>query len=414
MGVNMLFQQLKVPLRISYLALALELQSLLPALATPGAAALAAAASECESIFQARNVDFEALPPVSLALGVDDECEESDCGLNALQVLSAQHMPWRRRGVLQVHPAEESQETEASQEYGLVYALYTYGAPSTSKPAFQDLSRPSRSFRGLRCYTENILKTPGVDSRQIDFAALWMPFLHPRVPTLALRWKRNSPYWPGSGAPAEPLNVAGHYIDVGLHSQKDYVDRLARVTIKGGHGDLHTEEPFALAFKYVFMAFGAYDEQGPGYNEKTMRQQLAAHAEDFKVVAQEVLKTVEANDNIFIVQDKNSLDCVLVFEGTSSPLELQTSLKQFGTGYCGFTDVHAGYRDKLSMLMKYTMPKLRPKLAKCELVSVTGHSQGGALADIFSACANSRRVTDLDYRQQMWVKRTPESMPEVH
>ncbi|CAE8589864.1 unnamed protein product [Polarella glacialis] len=162
------------------------------------------------------------------------------------------------------------------------------------------------------------------------------------------------------------------------------------------------------------MAYGAYDYHGKGYNEKTMAQQLASHAPDFKIVAHVVQNTLEAKDNIFIVQDSDTLDCVLVFEGTSTLAEFETSIKMFGTGYCGFKDVHSGYRDKLWWLMKYSMPKLRPKLAKCNKVTVTGHSLGGALADIFSACANSQRQNDPDYRQQMWHQGTPESMTEVY
>ncbi|CAE8668901.1 unnamed protein product, partial [Polarella glacialis] len=119
-------------------------------------------------------------------------------------------------------------------------------------------------------------------------------------------------------------------------------------------------------------------------------------------------------DNIFIVQDRDTLDCVLVFEGASTLAELGTPYKCYGTGYCGFKDVHAGYRDKLWWLMKYSMPKLRPKLEKCNQVTVTGHSLGGALADIFSACANSQRLNDPDHRQQMWHEGTPESMTEVY
>ena len=67
--------------------------------------------------------------------------------------------------------------------------MYTFGAVATSKTPLQDLSQPSRAFRGVRCYTETILSHA---TRQTDVATIFMGLSHPLVPTLALHWKKDS------------------------------------------------------------------------------------------------------------------------------------------------------------------------------------------------------------------------------
>ena len=66
--------------------------------------------------------------------------------------------------------------------------MYTFGAVATSKTPLEDRSQESRNFRGLRCYTETIL----TGMRQTDVATIFMGLQHPRVPTLALHWKKDS------------------------------------------------------------------------------------------------------------------------------------------------------------------------------------------------------------------------------
>ena len=118
---------------------------------------------------------------------------------------------------------------------------------------------------------------------------------------------------------------------------------------------------------------------------------------------------------MFLVQNHETLDCVLAFEGTHSFNEFGRNLEGAGDGYCGFHGVHKGYADKLYWLMMFSMPKLRPSLSKCnkagakskqnssttclltwlpasilmqssaslepKQVSCTGHSLGGSLCE---------------------------------
>jgi len=295
---------------------------------------------------------------------------------------------------------------------GLVYAMYTFGAVATSTSPLTDLSRGG-SFRGLRCYTETIL--PGGLVRLSDIAAIFMMNLqHASVPTLALHWKKDSEYYPGSGRPDLPKLELGRTGEPTLHDMRNYIDRLADLQL-GGHKVAHND-PFARSHLFGFLAWGAYERTLSvlAQQKMTMQQIIQQKLPGWNLVAQTQQDTLEAVDNMWLVQEANSLDCVLAFEGTHSVNEFFRNLKVTQSGYCGFGGVHAGYADKLHWLMKYSMPKLRPSLAKCNKVSCTGHSLGGSLCEVFAACANSRRAGDNDYKLQMWTTGKPERMPSIH
>lgn len=356
---------------------------------------------------------------VPAALSADDECaagagaEGENCGLNALQ----------RRGLKNAAEAaavltngdEASAATGAAEEGGeegqevgvpgIVSEVYTFGAPGTSATPFLDLSRPDRVFQGLRAYTENLLGVHG-ESKQIDGGAIWGNYKHPFIPTVVLHWARDSWYVPNAGKPDWPMQGGLVYADWNLHHRQHYVDRLAHIMLEGQSAS--GRSPFPKALSMAYLAFEAYNTQD-GF-KKIVRENLPGH----RLVAHAVQDTIEAKDSVWLVQSNSDLGCSLVFTGTKGAGELSTSLKQYETGYCGYPDVHAGYRDKVYWITKGMFwLKLRPKLAKCSRVDCAGHSLGGSLCDIFAACANSNRTWDVDYRRQMWTQGTPELMPEI-
>merc|ERR1712129_503729 len=119
-------------------------------------------------------------------------------------------------------------------------------------------------------------------------------------------------------------------------------------------------------------------------------------------------------DPVMIAQHTTTLDCALVFSGTNNAAnELASSTTGYSTGYCGFDDVHVGYRNELWHITKDLWPVIAPKLSKCKTVSCVGHSMGGPLCDIFAACANSGRTEDEDYVQQSWILGTHAAMEEI-
>lgn len=336
------------------------------------------------------------------AVRADDECSaeaegaEAACGFSALQMKSEK-----------VSAAQVGLAANASARRGLgtVAAIYTYGAPATSYPAFEDLAREDRNFQGLRSYTENILA--GHAGKQIDGGAIFTSNLysHPRVATLVLhRSYHDSYYVPGKGRPDWPKSGAAVYMEWRLHHENPYYKRFDHVVVDGK--DLTQQAPFPLAKLFSHFAFDAY------YSREWFEKQ-EQHMPGWRLVAREVQNTLEALDAVWIVQEESTLHCALVFTGTSSFAELGTNAKSFATGYCGYKQVHSGYRDKLWWLTQGMWPRLRPKLGKCSSLLCAGHSLGGSLCDIFAACANSGRVQDPDFEQQQWEWEDPVLMPSI-
>ena len=80
-------------------------------------------------------------------LGVDDECGSTgSCSLTALQLRSRKIQD----------ELYQDFEVSGNRSESKVTFIFTFGAVATSKEPLEDLSQPSRSFTGLRCYTEAI------------------------------------------------------------------------------------------------------------------------------------------------------------------------------------------------------------------------------------------------------------------
>eukprot|EP00440_Ansanella_granifera_P066735 gb/GFBE01072374.1/.p1 GENE.gb/GFBE01072374.1/~~gb/GFBE01072374.1/.p1 ORF type:complete len:378 (+),score=102.82 gb/GFBE01072374.1/:1-1134(+) len=341
------------------------------------------------------------------SLAGDDECAagngEDGCSLNALQLAQ------RYKESL-----DEDVEANLTGELGMVYAIYTYGACGTAKKPLPNLASPDHNFLGLRTYTETI-NTAG--SRSSDVGAIFDGLMHARIPTLALHWKKDSEYYPGAGRPDLPKHGdKGRVADISLHNMKNYMDRFSGLQLSGDTQALKSSPRFEYALKFAWVAWGAYEWQTLWQTKEKISMEgiINRFLPQWRLVAQTQQNTLEAIDNIWVVQNEDSLDCVLAFEGTHTFAEFFGNLEQANAGYCGFDEVHKGYAGKLWWLMKYSMPKLRPSLAKCAKVSCTGHSLGGALCDVFAACANSGRTGNREYRNQMFTKGTPELMPRIH
>ncbi|CAE8686896.1 unnamed protein product, partial [Polarella glacialis] len=211
---------------------------------------------------------------------------------------------------------------------------------------------------------------------------------------------RGHPSWPIQSQPGKAI-----FMDWGLHKEKNYQDRLNEITvlemstaITVDKMSVNNQELFRKARLMVSLAFGAYSDT------PDMKAKARYGLPGWKVVAHEIQNTLEAKDSIWLVQEQDTMDCAFVFTGTSTFAELGTSIKSVGHPFCGFKEVHRGYQDKLYWLMKGLMPKLRPKMAQCNRMTCTGHSLGGSLCDVWSACANSKRTNDKHYKLQMWTK----------
>jgi len=296
---------------------------------------------------------------------------------------------------------------------GYVEAMYTYGAPATAKPALTNLMSEDGCFKGLRSYNEDVIS--GGVTKEVDAGAISNFYPHSKIATAVLHQDGESIYVPcKAGDDPATLwpndNDGGVFADWTLHWEDDYTPRLLNVQVE--QHNVSALEPFHQAYLFVLLAYKTYDS--------TAHALPAIHARlpGWKLVATETRIQGSGGlydeDPVLLVQDSKSLDCALVFTGTNNiDNELGTSMTTYGAGYCGFAQVHDGYKNELWDITHDLWPGLRPKLSKCNKVYCVGHSLGGSLCEIFTACANSQRFTDPDYQNQMWSKGTPEAMPEI-
>lgn len=106
----------------------------------------------------------------------------------------------------------------------------------------------------------------------------------------------------------------------------------------------------------------------------------------------------EFDDSVALYQNDETLECVLVFEGTGreDPSDWLSDADARPTDFCGMATVHEGFKRKLmrAMLNLDYQAVIKSKLPSCRGVTVTGHSMGGAQASLFAACANRAGPAD--------------------
>merc|ERR1719215_520546 len=207
------------------------------------------------------------------------------------------------------------------------------------------------------------------------------------------------------GHPDWPQRGAQVYEEWRLHQEDDYVDRLKQVTVNGQ--SVVDKEPFKSARLYSILAWKSYD------TTQNTKDAIAERMPGWKLVGKSVDIHGLDEDPVMLVQDAASLDCAVVFTGTNDFGELTSSTTQYGTGYCGFENVHVGFRNELWTITGQAWQPLLPMLEQCNHVICVGHSLGGALCEVFSACANSGNLTDPDYQRLAWTPGTPALMPEL-
>merc|ERR1712137_322741 len=120
-----------------------------------------------------------------------------------------------------------------------------------------------------------------------------------------------------------------------------------------------------------------------------------------------ISQVFDFHDTLALAQNK-FLDCMLIFQGTDAELPVNFDFEPIQ--YCGFKKVMRGYVQELETMLDTHWHLFKPKLGQCRTVTVAGHSLGGALASLLSACANSASVVDSAVRRIRWSRGTPTRM----
>jgi len=103
--------------------------------------------------------------------------------------------------------------------------------------------------------------------------------------------------------------------------------------------------------------------------------------------------TVSEDEVSHLIQNPRTLDCWLTFEGSDNTNDWINNLKIFKTPFCGLEQrVHTGFKKSTMSMVEEPnfQEKVRPKLGHCKSVEVLGHSLGGSIAGLFTACAHSK------------------------
>lgn len=315
--------------------------------------------------------------------------------------------------------ATVSQERAA--DAGSVAGLYTFGGPATAFPGLRNPLSPDGCFPGLRVWNEahnsDMFGNYAQKHDPIAFLAYVARFEHafqdsltsvvtnPTKPTLTKCGNLQSipiadPYM------VLDLHKGNAYV-AGMESQKLYplVDTMSHFATSMAYSSDRGAVREA-AMKYGWNLVGAASEPKPG----------------------------STPDMSYLLQEPNSLDCTVTFEGTKDIANAVADITCARVNFCGLSDerdfqgaafnpqpghalVHQGFRDELLNMVKLQefQSNIRAKLPMCNKVFVTGHSLGGAQAELFTACAN-RAIPEgapgwEDYKLIGWQKGTPQKLP---
>lgn len=151
----------------------------------------------------------------------------------------------------------------------------------------------------------------------------------------------------------------------------------------------------------------------------------------------------EGEQSSFLLQEENTLDCIVTFQGSVTVQDHWTNAAAYALAYCGLTEegdtccpswtpfctgecrprgsgisfVHQGFRNQLRRMVSVEgwQNNVRPKLPFCSSVTVFGHSLGGGLSELFRACVDQNLIPgDFgydDFSTISWVQGNATKLP---
>jgi len=294
-----------------------------------------------------------------------------------------------------------------SQAFGEVSKLYTFGAPSVAKTPLQNGMAGNGKFDGLRITTVDRKRflLMGFMEKFDPVVFVWnlKGFRHPKMDVLVIRdFDRANPVhrvhcddpqgscenlinFPKADSPSWWMH---------LHLQPKYEALLTEQTI------------WPMATSESVLALKIYD--GKSAVQDAARR-FGNRLVDFHGFG--------AKDYVALVQDESTLDCTLVFCGTNELDDVLNDMNMRTTSYCGFETVHVGFVKEMTMILvdSYWETNFKAKLPSCNIVRATGHSLGGSLATLFTACANNVAVAEDDphFQKLSWVPAAAELLEEA-
>jgi len=280
-----------------------------------------------------------------------------------------------------------------SREWTMVDRLFTFGAPMSTGLAVENPMAPDGCWKGWR-----VVREGGTDSGQVDLVSSLLSyngFLHPKMPSYVVNSdlppKKHECGWKYDGPRRSPTTS--------LHARAEYV-RLSE-SLVGTVAGLALDRSYDQNSAYV-----------------AVRARQAGWRLVGTALAEGKWFFWSEDEVTHLYQHPETLDCMLSFEGTSSVNNWADNLKFFKTSFCKLPGrVHRGFAEAMRVMTKSEdwHKKIKPHLPYCNTLDVVGHSLGGAISTLFSACANNGYVAkgtdDGDIDDVTWTKQTPVQLP---
>lgn len=272
--------------------------------------------------------------------------------------------------------AVRTRKTETSLSPKRVDKLVTWGAPRTGTADLRNNAESGFCFNGVRFVNQDSdflscvdivpsLTVPGYD---------WG---HPLMPA-----EKVDENYKGLSESCGESRTRTRVPCIEEHYQSFYWDRLK---------DFPREKDVnrnALRQSYMPDASEVEESLEPGWH-------LAA-TDDFK------------SDILHVVKQDSTGECIITFSGSNDFQDWFSNIDLEQVDYCQLGDnrVHSGFLEELRAVLERRVYQntVKSVLKSCSKVTAAGHSLGGAMAALFTACANNGNAAngDADFELLKW------------
>jgi len=291
----------------------------------------------------------------------------------------------------------QSQGPQSQSRQPPISGIFAYAAPGPAQPALRNPRSSSGCFPGIRTAAVK-MQWFGQEADTATTILGVLGFRHPFMDFKLLDLKdpsgKNKLYSCDEDVVDRPRGTS----KIALHEWQGYADAtenldlgwgsllysLAKIGVPAAY-DYNRTSAAAVGQQYGWPLIGSAVDEG-GANGYVGRQ--VSH----------------------LFQKPSSKECMLTFQGSSSMEDWKANFNLKKQPFCGYAPagafiadddatsvlgngqslVHKGFQDALMQIVRNDdwQSDVRSKLSSCSKVYVTGHSLGGAQAELFGACVN--------------------------